>query len=257
MKFSVSLTETSIVFVNTKTDKAEKLELFEVMDDGDAVQALNKENKARESASKASVSLLSHLLNNPRLDGYKGQTPINENLPKELKAAVRDLEVEFFRPLVCGPLAEKGAKPEQQEKQFQSFMGCLREGGSYAHSKARVLKYFAVCGSLPIADNGKLLSVAAIEKLLENIDKPEPEHTGISGKLVKLSAELEARTEKTVLGSLPEGIAAMKSMLATFEGLYREELERTTALKGNSAATQAQAAVSKASKASKGEAQPA
>lgn len=258
--FEVSYSVDAITFVNAKTSKAEKLALFEVMDDLEAMHVVNGDIKNREKVSRASVSLLAHVLNNPRLDGYKGQTPINETIPKELKAAIRELETEFLKPTFTKSLADKGAKPATIEAQWQNFAKGLREGGSYANSKSRVTAYFAHAGALPVTDNGKLLTVAAIDKLLLNLKESLPvtnKPEGIAGKLVALSHELETRTDNTKIGSSPTAIAALKSMLATFEGLYREECERLTELKGNIALTaqsiesQAGAVSAKASSSSK------
>src|SRR3990167_8581563 len=109
--FDISYAADAVTFVNTKTLKAEKIDLFEAFDDIEAIRVLDKEFKGRKNASNAAVSLLSKLLNNPRLDGYKGTCPINENIPAELKQAVRDLETKYFEPLFSAPLAAKGMKP--------------------------------------------------------------------------------------------------------------------------------------------------
>ena len=90
--YDISYSDDSVTFVNTKTNKAEKFELFEQMADIDAIRIVNGEIKARDNVSKASVSLLSHLLDSPRLDEYKGKTPINELIPNDLKSAIRDIE---------------------------------------------------------------------------------------------------------------------------------------------------------------------
>lgn len=228
-KFEVSFNDKNIIFVNTKTGKAEPIALMESMDDGEAIQALAKENKARESGSRASVSLLAHILDNPRFDGYKGQTPINEALPKELKDAMREAEGEFMKPIFMAHHEAKGAKPGTVAKLWDEYIGALRAGSSYAVAKGKVLAYFAHCGKLPMADNGKLLTVAAIDKLLamakEGAEKPE--NQGIAGKLLKLAGDIENRTETTVMGDPATAVAALKSMLATFEGLLRESLEET------------------------------
>jgi len=219
--FDISFSDETITFVNVKTNKAEKLELFDAMADIDAIRVINSEIKGRDSASKASVSLLSHLLNNPRLDGYKGTTPLNEAIPKELKAAIREIETEYLKPIFTAPLADKGMKPGTIETQWQAFATGLREGGSYANTKSRVMAYFSHLGKLPIADNGKCLTVAALDKILQNAKEQEAKPTineGIAGKLVKLSLEIDNRTEKTELGDNVTAIAALKSMLATYEG---------------------------------------
>lgn len=234
--FDISYSDDSVTFVNTKTLKAEKLALFDVMPDIDAIRVVNGEIKARENVSRASVSLLAHLLDSPRLDGYKGTCPINETIPKELKSAIRDLETEYLKPIFSAPLIEKGNKPATVETLWQAFAQGLREGGSYANTKSRVMAYFSHMGKLPVADNGKLLTVAALDKIIQNAKegaKPAASHSGIAGKLVALSLELSTRTEKTDIGEFSTAIAALQSMLATYEGLYRESLEVLTKLVGN------------------------
>lgn len=248
--FDISYSEDTITFVNSKTLKAEKLALFDAMTDADAIRVVNGEIKGRDSASKASVSMLAKLMDNPRLDGYKGTCPINEKPPSELAMAIRDLEKEHYRPIFCKPLEDKGTKAGTIEVLWQAFAKGLREGGSYANTKSRVMAYFSHCGQLPKCENGKLLTVAAIDKLLQNAKEQagdKPANEGIAGKLVKLSHEIDNRTEKTELGDNVTAIAALKSMLATYEGLYREQLERMTELKGNPALTeQANAVMAKA-----------
>jgi hypothetical protein len=250
--FDISYSDDSVTFVNTKTQKAEKLELFAAYDDAEAIRIVNGEIKARDNVSKAAVSLLSHLLDNPRLDEYKGLTPINELVPNDLKSAIRDLETEYLKPRFSAPLEAKGNTPATIEKQWQLFAAGLREGGGYANAKSRVIKYFAHMGSLPIASNGKCITVAAIDKILANeLQKVAPTvNEGIAGKLVKLSSEIGNRKETTDLGDYPTAIAALKSMLATYEGLYREALEDMTSLIGNKSLTEAaQAVVIKAAEA--------
>ncbi|CAB4132770.1 hypothetical protein UFOVP249_21 [uncultured Caudovirales phage] len=233
--YEVSYSDDAVTFVNTKTNKAEKLELFDAMDDLDAIRIVNGEIKARDNVSKASVSLLSHLLNNPRLGAYKGTTPLDESVPNELKSAIREIETEYLKPIFSAPLTSKGQSPATVEKQWQLFAAGLREGGGYANAKSRVIKYFAHVGQLPIASNGKCLTVAAIDKILVNeMQKIAPEtKEGIAGKLVKLSSDINNRKETTDLGDYATAIAALKAMLSTYEGLYRESLETMTALKGN------------------------
>lgn len=235
--FEISYSDDAVTFVNVKTNKAEKLALFDAMPDLDAIRVVNSEIKGRDSASKASVSLLSHLLDSPRLDGYKGTCPINEVIPKELKSAIRDIETEYLKPIFSAPLMEKGAKPAMVEAQWQSFAQGLREGGSYANTKSRVMAYFSHLGKLPVADNGKLLTVAAIDKILQNAKEQAAKpatNEGIAGKLVKLSGEIGSRTEKTELGDYSTAIAALNSMLDTYVGLQRAVLEKMTEVIGNS-----------------------
>lgn len=225
--FDVSVNESKIVFVNTKTSKAETIDLLDRVPDLEAIVAIQGEQRAAQKASVKAISLLCSILDNPRLDGYKGITPINESIPPELKSAIRDLETEYIRPIFTGYHASKGATPAKVEQLWQEYATSLRKGGSYANAKSKVTAYFAHCGKLPIADNGKLLPLSAIEKLLQNAKEaaPKPEPKGISGKLVAIANDLDKRTETTILGDIPSAVAALKAMLATFEGLEREALE--------------------------------
>src|SRR5690606_10196928 len=136
--------------------------LLEKMDSGDAVRALEKENAARESGSRAAVSLLAVMLDNARFDGYKGKTPLTDNIPKELKDAMREVEGEFMKPIFEKQHADKGQSVATIAKKWDEYIGALRAGSSYAVAKGKVLSYFAYCGKLPFAENGKLLTVAAI-----------------------------------------------------------------------------------------------
>lgn len=228
---NVSFSDDKITFVNPKTNKAIVETLGDNLIDNDAIRIVNNEIKHRSSVSNASVALLSRILDNPRLDGYKGQTPINETIPKELKQAIRDLETEYLKPLFVQPLIEKGNKPATIESLWQNFASGLRDGGGYANAKSRVVAYFAHCGKLP-THNDKLLTIASIDKLLANAKalKTPKESEGIAGKLVLLSTDIENRTEKTNLGDYPTAISALKSMLNTYEGLYRQSLETLTML---------------------------
>ena len=230
-KFEVSYSDNAIVFVNTRTNKAEKLDLLETMDAHDAIRAIRSEQNAAVSASRAAVSLLCSILDNPRLDEYRGTCDVSAAVPAELKAAIRELETEYLKPIFVNPLLEKGAKPATAEKQWQDYAKGLKEGGSYAVAKGHVTKLFAYTGNLP-KHGGKILTVAAIKKLIENIEKPETANEGIAGKLVALSLEL-SNADADKMGDFATAIAALKSMLGTYEACHREALETLTSVIGN------------------------
>ena len=218
-KFDVSFSDDAVTFVNTKTNKAEKLAMLDVMDNVAAIRAIRSEQNAAVSASHGAVSLLAVILDNPRLDEYRGTCPVDSSVPNELKAAIRELETEFLKPLFIQPLLDKGAKPATAEKQWQDYAKGLKEGGSYAVAKGHITKLFAYTGKLP-KHGTKLLTVAAIKKLLENLEKPELEKTGIAGKLVALSLEL--RKENSDEGNALQAIAALKDMLAFYTAIESE-----------------------------------
>jgi hypothetical protein len=236
-KFDISFSATAVVFVDSK-GKAESVSTFESMSPVDALRALDKAFKADKSASEGAVSALNDILSSPRLDGYKGVTPVNEAIPNELKSAIRELEVEYFKPVFTAYHADKGAKPATIEKQWQLWAGDLKAAGSYAVAKTFVTRYFAYCGKLPLCENGQLLTVAAIKKLLENVEKPAHTQEGIAGKLVKIAAELTT-ADADKMGDFATAIAALKSMLSTYELQHAQALEALTDAIGNVEITEA------------------
>ena len=230
-KFEVSFSANAVVFVDAK-GKAETMPTFEHMAPVDAMKALDKGFKADKSASMGAISALNDILNNPRLDNYKGQTPVNENIPNELKSAIRELEIEYFKPVFSAYHADKGAKPATIETQWQLWAGDLKAAGSYAVAKTFVTRYFAYCGKLPECDNGQLLTVAAIKKILENIEKPLHTNEGIAGELVKIAVKLST-ADADKMGDFATAIAALKSMLSTYELQHANALEALTDAIGN------------------------
>jgi len=220
----VSFTENKIVFVNDK-GQAESLEMFDAMSDADSVRAIATEQKAAGSASKGAISLLVKMLDNPRLDSYKGTTAINEAVPTELKAALREIETETLKPIFTQYHTDKGAKPATVEKLWQQYSADLKAGGSYAVAKSEATKYFAYCGKTPKADNGKLLSVAAIKKLVLDAKSKavKQEETGIAGKLVELSLDL--RKENSKEGDPATALAALRAMIVFYEAVQAENVE--------------------------------
>ncbi len=248
-KFSFSYSDDSVVILDGQ-NKAEPCNLLDVMDDSDAINAIGKEQTASVAASQGAISLLSKMLNNPKFDGYKGITPHNEKIPAEFRGALRDVETEYMKPIFVERLLKRGNTSAYAEKAWQEYVAGLRTG-SYANAKSHVSKLFAHCGQLPTAPNGKLLPLRAIMKICENAkaDTETPKANGIAGKLVSLSADIANRTEKTDLGDIKTAIAALKVMLATYEGLQREsDAAATNALMGlnqaaNAAIANAQAVV--------------
>jgi hypothetical protein len=230
-KFTFSFNDNQVVITDAKNN-AEPLALLEKLDTLESMRAIGTEQNAAVKASVGALSLLADMLTDARFDFYKGQTPINEKIPKEFNAALREKISEYLKPTFIADKIAKGAKPATAENQWQLFAGGLNTG-SFSNAKTWASKFFCQLGKLPSLDNGKLLPLRAIIKMLENAKLPSETGEGIAGKLVKLSSDLESRTEKTELGDYASAIAALKSMLATYEGLYRESLERLTETIGN------------------------
>lgn len=230
-KFTFSFNDNQVVITDAKNN-AEPLALLDKLDTLESMRAIGTEQNAAVKASVGALSLLADMLTDARFDFYKGQTPINEKIPKEFNAALREKISEYLKPAFIADKIAKGAKPATAENQWQIFAGGLNTG-SFSNAKTWASKFFCQLGKLPSLDNGKLLPLRAIIKMLENAKLPSEAGEGIAGKLVKLSSDLESRTEKTELGDYASAVAALKSMLATYEGLYRESLERLTETIGN------------------------
>lgn len=229
-KFAVTIGSDNVVFID-KNDKADTVVLTEKMESLEAVRAIDKENQARVNASAGAISLLNEMLKDPRFDGYKGTCEANGHVSSELKKALLEKEAEFIKPIFCAPLIAKGGKVSTIDNQWIKYAAEMR-AGSYAQAKSVVTKFFNVCGQLPETSGGKLLPVRAMMKMIENIEKPKTESEGIAGKLVKLSLETVS-ADAGKLGDFSTAIAALKSMLTTYEGLYRESLEKLTETIGN------------------------
>lgn len=230
-KFTFSFNDNQVIIVDAKNN-AEPLALIDKLDTLESMRAIGTEQNAAIKASVGALSLLADMLCDARFDFYKGQTPINEKVPKEFNAALREKISEYLKPAFIADKIAKGAKPATAENQWQIFAGGLNTG-SFSNAKTWASKFFCQLGKTPALENGKLLPLRAIIKMLENAKLPSEAGEGIAGKLIKLASELESRTEKTELGDYASAIAALKSMLATFEGLHSESLERLTQAIGN------------------------
>lgn len=204
-----------------------------------ALTCVNREYQGRESVAQSTVSMMVTLLQSPRLGSWAGKCDPLQSLPAEFKAAIRDLEVETYKPAFVAGLLKKGAKEETAEAQWQALAQDMRKGGSYAQAKGKIIAYFAYTGKLPcvyvdgIAQTDRQYTVAAVEKLLQNIKAaagPVKEDRSIAARLMKLAHECDNFDEKTEFISDDYGyasaIAACRQIMARFEGLQREAAER-------------------------------
>jgi hypothetical protein len=222
-----------IIITDAKTNLAkDTLQLLDSVEHTHAFRVLTQGRKADAKASDVAISLLCDLLENPRMDGYKGNTPINEPVSNLAKSALRDVELLVLQPEFEAALINNGKTPAQAQQAWTEFKNEELNKGSYSNAKSTVIKMFCYMGKLPKAPNGKLLPLHAVKRMVEDFmqAKENPDNEGISSRLVSLASALDKRTETTKLGDYPSAIAALKSMLATFEGLYREQLENITQL---------------------------
>jgi hypothetical protein len=226
MSFEVLVSENKITFVDDK-GRAEGFELSDKMTDIDSVNSIKNEQKAARVASVGALSLLCNILKSPRIDGYKGTCPANEPVANELKAAIRELEIEHIKPVFCDGLIQRGMTAGTVEKHWQEYATGLKSGGSYANAKSAATQYFAICGKLPETDSGKLISIAALKKLVQiEKDKVSPEaKKTVADKLVDLKELVNNRTEALEMGSPVVALIALNELRAVFEGLNREAVE--------------------------------
>ena len=257
----VTFNEKAVVFTDDK-NKSQSFELLDDMADDECIKAIGKELRAQGSASQGAVAMLTRLLDQPRFDGYKGVTAWNEAIPAEFKGAVRTAEDEYIKPLFFAmhgdPIPHAGVPadkltPEQKadRKKYAQVSGMLdtylkdmRAGGSYAVARGVVLEWFAKGGSRPIAENGKLYSVAALKKLIaleKKANTPEQEDTGIAGKLFALSGEVARHegSDWSFMGDPATALAALHMLRDKYEELLTAQAEQATETAGVHAAAAA------------------
>ncbi len=223
----------SVVFINPKTDKAETVRFEERMSDEQAIKHTRTEVKARGAATQACLSLLVSILDNPRLDGYKGATGVHTPIPSEMKGALREMEEAYLKPLFTEGLP-KSLNEGQKQKEWDSYIKALREPGIYARVRSSCVKYFAHLGKLPCAydvtgegesvretaDKNRLLPVSAMDKILMNEKAKVPmEHKddSIGAMLGALQARMieekpDANGLQIVIGRLEQFLTEAKQL---------------------------------------------
>lgn len=262
-KFEVSYGDDKIVFTDIKAGKAEGFAFFKPMTDKDAVKELRKEVDGRSNISRAVLSLAVQFMQHTRLSAYAGKTEMQHAIPKEFKAALRDVESEFIRPMVLESLA-KNQTDDEKALQADKYMSELRSGGVYPVVKNMVTQYFVYCGKLPCVYNsdgtpntGKLLSMDAMKRLIAlKRETLVPDTSGYKdkyvGRIVALSEDFNKRnTEKNpAIDEVKSAIAALKAMLASYEGMARE-IQGSTSGTASKVVAVAKAVIGKAQSAKK------
>lgn len=252
-KFSFSYDDKRVTIVDEKSKKVDdKLDLLEHVELSEAFRVLTRGRQADAKASDVAISMLADVLMSPILDGYKGKTPANEKVPSVFLSAVRDIENDVFKKAFVQAHVEKGATPSKADALWQQFRKEELTTGSYSNAKSYACKMFAHMGELPVAPNGKLLPLHAVKRMYESWKAEQDGGTNkktIAEKLVSLSAELHSAEGGANMGELPDAIAALKQMLATYETMYTSFKEQLTAAKtGASVADQAKQVTNKAKK---------
>ena len=246
-KFTFSFNEKSVVITDGKNN-SESIELLDKLDTIESLRAIGKEQNASIKASVGALSLLAEMLSDARFDFYKGITPINEKIPKEFNSALRDKISEYMKPAFIADQIAKGAKPATADNQWQIYASGLNTG-SFSNAKTWAVKFYCQLGKLPTLDNGKLLPLRAIIKMLEDAKLPATD-TGIAGKLADLRDKVNNRnTEEGAddgLGDYALAVACLKDMLATYTGLLSAQNEMLTQLHSDGVIALSQGLISKA-----------
>ena len=228
---SVSYAADRIVFTD---DKGQSEVIFtETPDTADvAIRVLKKDIEARSPASRAALSVLLQVLNNPRLDGYRGKTPMNEKIPAVFKSALREAEDDYLKPKFFD--AMKG-NDSQKQVAWDNFIKGVREPGSYANARSVAIKFFAQLGMLPcIYENGspdmsRLLPVSAMLKLLANAKAQNPAETdGIVQDIVKVETRVDNEHAMMTLDEVEASIRAASALMLKLEALRFELNEQAT-----------------------------
>jgi hypothetical protein len=248
MKYTSDFADNALIMADDKGNKT-SFEYIGAVPEPEAIGTLLQEMKGRGNVTAAALSLMVQIMDNPRLGTYAGKIPMGEKMDAKFKSAIREEEEAHLKPLF---IASYDAKHKAQAKAastdpvnpyhaqrlsaWDTFIGDLRKGGIYGNVKSTSTQYLGYFGKLPCVydgehpDKARLLAVSAMQKLIANAkaDATDRVERTVANDLVKLSSELQNRNDKTKLGSPATAIAALKAMLATFEGLQQEEAERAT-----------------------------
>ncbi len=147
-------------------------------------------------------------------------------LTKEFKAAMRDAETAYFRGLV-----QSGELPARlkNDQSFQEWISALRDEKNYQGCKAIAGKYFFLAGKSCVTESGYVVPVQVMQAELSELKDKEKPDTSIAARIIELQHEVNNRKEGTALISEKWGyasaIAALRDIMATFEGLQREAVE--------------------------------
>jgi len=241
-KYSFSFDDERVTIVNEATQKVDdKVSLVAHVELSEAFRTLTRGRQADAKASDVAISMLMDCLTHDHLTEYKGKTPANEKVPSVFLSALRDIETDVYKPAFIKAHTDKGATGSKADALWQQFRKEELTTGSYSNAKSFVAKLFCHVGTLPVAPNGKLLPLYAVRRMYETWAAAQERAAGpktIADKLVSLSCDIENRTEKTDIGDAVTAIAALKSMLATYEAIHREALEALTAVATGPTVTQ-------------------
>lgn len=230
-KYSFSFDAERVTIVDEKSQKVDdKMLLLEHVDMSTAFKVLTRGRQADEKASDVAISMLCDVLeNNSVLLEYRGKTKVDEKVPSTFLSAFRDAENALMKPVFIEAHTSKGASAGKADQLWQEFRKSELTTGSYSNAKSFVAKLFCHVGTTPVAPNGKLLPLYAVRRMYESW-KSEQETskapTSIADELVSISSELHNAGSN--IGDCPTAIAALKAMLATYETMYRVELEQKT-----------------------------
>ena len=222
---------TSILFTDEK-GRIQALDTIDGQAPEKAIATVFDAAKRQDSVTGACLSLIIQILDAKRFDEFKGKGDIEKPTSKLLKEAFAEGIIGTMKPLFMEHCSVPAG--ESKESAWTATISKLKSGGNWSSIQSTALRYFNIIGELPCAYDkdghpvkAKVLPVNVMQKVLANRALPQA-HKGLSGKLVELALEVSKHNDKTEWGDLPSGIAALKAMLAEFEGQHRVFLERAT-----------------------------
>jgi hypothetical protein len=197
--------------------------------------ALMQDVKGQGTLRDARLTMLGHVLANPKMDAYKGKgDPKQAKLPDMMKKTVLECEAEFLRKLLTeGSIKVPVGKDENPEQKFQKFATAVREDKNYSNVKGTALRYFAFCNANVVTKSGYIIPVpvmvAEVNRILEQFK--EPEDTSIAAQIADILKTMEAIKDFPA-DEAAKALPKAQLLAATLKGIIEHYAELATHARG-------------------------
>lgn len=219
---------------NTATGKVSEAETFtgvKPMKEQEVGQILSADYKNQGNRRLAWLTMLSVVMDNPRLSAYKGKGDVTHGKTSpEFRNAVRESENEYLRKLVKdGAVKLFVGKDENPDAVFQKFATETREDKNYSNVKSTVMKYFAFVGAAPATKSGYLVPVPVMAMEVQNIldAKKEPVDNSLAGQIRAIQADIDKQTAPD-LEDFSKAVPELQRLLQTIVGVLDHAAELAT-----------------------------
>lgn len=223
---SISYNDEYVIFTDDKNN-SEKLAFQTPDSPDDALRVMRKEVEMRVNASRAFTSVLLQILQNPRMETYRGKTQVGQKIPPVVMSAMRECEDEYLKPHFFAILP-KSMKETEKHAEWDNFISELRKPGSWNTTRSNVMKYFAHMGKLPClyhADSpvlDKMLTLGAMDRILALAKQGAVGNTpdnSLGAKLEKLSTELDSKETTLTLEQTERALRAVAALATKLNAL--------------------------------------